>query len=186
MHDRELYRQILGIQAPWAVSEVQVELPATGITVHIRHSGADLACPQCGAICSGYDTRERKWRHLDTCQYKTWLVAQVPRVQCPEHGIHQIPVPWAESNSRLTALFEDLVIDWLKIGTISEVAEQLGLSWSAVSGVQERAVARGLARRGQAFPDSKRAIQGCDLLSSGRARPLPGGATEMSATHTIQ
>ena len=138
MHDRELYRQILGIQAPWEVSEVEVDLPGTGVTVHIHHSGADLACPQCGAACSGYDTRERKWRHLDTCQYKTWLVAQVPRVRCPEHGVHQLPVPWAENNSRLTALFEALVIDWLKIGTISEVAERLGLSWSAVSGVQEQ------------------------------------------------
>ncbi|QKK01671.1 MAG: ISL3 family transposase [Pseudomonadota bacterium] len=154
MHDRELYRQILGVQAPWEVSEVEVDLPGTGVTVHIRHSGSDLACPQCGAACSGYDTRERKWRHLDTCQYKTWLVAQVPRLRCPEHGVHQLPVPWAENNSRLTALFEALVIDWLKIGTISEVAERLGLSWSAVSGVQERAVARGLARRTQDFPDA--------------------------------
>ncbi len=68
--------------------------------------------------------------------------------------MHQVPVPWAESNSRLTALVVALVIDWLKIGTISEAAEQLGLSWSTVSGVQERAVARGLARRDQAFPDS--------------------------------
>ena len=154
MHDRELYRQILGIQSPWEVSDVDVDLPHTGVTVHIRHSGADLACPECEASCSGYDTRERKWRHLDTCQYSTWLVAQVPRIQCPEHGVRQLPVPWAESNSRLTALFEALVIDWLKIGTISEVATQLGLSWSAVSGVQERAVARGLARRDHSFPDA--------------------------------
>jgi transposase len=154
MHDRELYRQILGIQPPWEVSEVDVDLPGTGVTVHIQHSGSDLACPQCGAACSGYRTRERKWRHLDTWQYKTWLVAQVPRVRSPEHGVHQLPVPWAENNSRLTALFEALVIDWLKIGTISEVAERLGLSWSAVSGVQERAVARGLARRTQDFPDA--------------------------------
>jgi transposase len=154
MHDRELYRQILGIQFPWEVSDVDVDLPHTGVTVHICHSGADLACPECGASCSGYDTRERKWRHLDTCQYSTWLVAQVPRIQCPEHGVRQLTVSWAESNSRLTALFEALVIDWLKIGTISEVATQLGLSWSTVSGVQERAVARGLARRNQAFPDA--------------------------------
>ena len=60
----------------------------------------------------------------------------------------------SENNSRLTALFEALVIDWLKIGTILEFAERLGLSWSAVSGVQERAVARGLARRPQDFPDA--------------------------------
>ena len=38
MHDRELYRQILGIQTPCEVSEVQVGFLATGVTVHIRHS----------------------------------------------------------------------------------------------------------------------------------------------------
>jgi len=45
------------------------------------------------------------------------------------------------------------VIDWLKIGTISEVAKQLSLSWSVVSGVKARTLARGLARRNHAFPD---------------------------------
>jgi transposase len=91
MHDRELFRQILGVQAPWDVSEVDVYLPGTGVTVHVRHSGSDLACPQCGTACSGYDTRECKWRHLGTCRYETWLVAQVPRVRSPEHGVHQLP-----------------------------------------------------------------------------------------------
>jgi len=153
MHDRELYRQILGIQAPWEVSDVKVDLPGTGVTVQIRHSGEGLACPQCAASSPGYDTRTRQWRHLDTCQYKTWLVAEVPRVKCPEHGVHQVPVPWAEGNSRLTALFEALVIDWLKVATISEVAKRLDLGWSAVAGVQDRAVRRGLARRDQCFPE---------------------------------
>ena len=39
MHDRELYRQILGIQPPWEVSEVDVDLPGTGVTVQIRQIG---------------------------------------------------------------------------------------------------------------------------------------------------
>lgn len=154
MHDRELYRRILGIEAPWTVAEIEVDLKGDGVTVHIEYSGSELSCPVCGTICPSYDTRPRKWRHLDTCQYATWLVAQVPRVQCPEHGVRQIQVPWAESNSRLTALFEALVIDWLKVATIAEVARRLKLSWSVVAGVQERAVARGLARRAAAQPTS--------------------------------
>lgn len=131
-----------------------MDLSGNGVTVHIEHSGEGLSCPECEQAAPGYDTRERRWRHLDTCQYKTWLVAQVPRVKCPEHGVLQLPVVWAESNSRLTALFEALVIDWLKVATISEVATRLDLSWSAVAGVQQRAVDRGLRRRDQAFPAS--------------------------------
>jgi len=154
MHDHELYRQILGIESPWQVSDVEVDLPDKGVSVHIKHTSEALACPQCGRAVPGYDSRQRRWRHLDTCQYKTWLIAQVPRVKCPEHGVHQLSVPWAENNSRLTALFEALVIDWLKVGTITEVAARLDLNWSVVDRVQQRAVERGLQRRDEAFPES--------------------------------
>lgn len=50
---------------------MEVDLKGDGVTVHIEHTGAGLACPQCGEACPGYDTRERKWQHLDTCQYQT-------------------------------------------------------------------------------------------------------------------
>lgn len=46
-------------------------------------------------------------------QYRTLLVADVPRVQCDEHGVTQVAVPWSDAGSRFTALFEALVIDWL-------------------------------------------------------------------------
>lgn len=136
MHDRELYRRILGIQLPWDVSDGGVELPGTGVTVYIRNSGAELNYPRFGAACSGCDIDERKWRHLDTCQYSTGLIGQVPRVGCPERGIHQRPSRCVKRCSRLTARSDPLVIDWLKIGMISEVAARLGLSWSVVNGVR--------------------------------------------------
>ena len=99
-----------------------------------------------------YDSRERRWRHLDTMQYRTILVADVPRVQCDEHGVVQIMVPWSDPKSRFTALFEALVIDWLKEASFSAVARQLSLSWDQVGGIQERAVRRGLARRKKQRP----------------------------------
>jgi transposase len=90
---------------------------------------------------------ERQWRHLDTCQYRTIVHAQPPRSQCREHGVRVVKLPWAESNSRFTALMEGLAIAWLKHASQKAVAEQLHLSWDEVHGIMERAVERGLARR---------------------------------------
>ena len=79
-------------------------------------------------------------RHLDTMQHRTLVVAAVPRVQCDEHGVIQITVPWSDPKSRFIALFEALVIDGLKEASFSAVARQLSLSCDHVVGIQDRAV----------------------------------------------
>ncbi len=111
MRDRDLYARILGVAAPWSVSDVELEVDQQRVTVVVEHGG-ELRCPVCGKWAPGYDTKRRRWGHLDTSQYRTYLVADVPRVKCPEHGVKQVEVPWAASSSRFTALFESLVIDW--------------------------------------------------------------------------
>jgi len=68
-------------------------------------------------------------------------------VECPEHGVRQIPVPWADSNATLTALCEVSLVEWIKEASASAVARRCRLSWDVIDGVIERAVARGLARR---------------------------------------
>lgn len=62
--------------------------------------------------------------------------------------MHQVPVPWAEPNSRFTALIESLAIDWLREASLSAVSRRLRLSWDTLDGIQRRAVRRGLARHG--------------------------------------
>lgn len=148
MRDRDLYAQILGLTAPWRVVDVELDAAGEEVRVHVEHDpAATLVCPECGRTAPGYDTRRRRWRHLDTCQYRTILIAEVPRVQCPEHGVKQVRVPWAETNSSFTALYESLVIDWLKEASTAAVARRMHLSWDEVDGIMQRAVARGLARR---------------------------------------
>ena len=148
MRDKDLYRQILGIERPWAVTHVELNQAAKEVVVKVAHDEhVALMCPRCERRAPGYDHRTRRWRHLDTCQFKTILEAEVPRVECQEHGVHQVGVPWAEEGSRFTALYESLVIDWLHQASVSGVASLLSLSWDEVSGIQERAVCRGLARR---------------------------------------
>ncbi len=147
MNDTQLYSQILGIEKPWKVTVVQVSLADDEVKVTVERGSGKLACRKCGKACPGYDKRQRRWRHLDTCQLKTLLVADVPRVACSEHGVVTVSVPWAEPGSGFTALFEALVIDWLKEASTSAVSERLRLSWNAVDGIMQRAVKRGLSLR---------------------------------------
>lgn len=149
MQDRDLYARILGLVDPWEVRDVKLDLKAGEVRVIVAAKlDATLACPECGKTCPGYDARARSWRHLDTCQFKTILVADVARVNCAEHGVRQVRVPWAEPGSGFTALMEAMVIEWLRAtASIKTVAEQMRMSWDEVDGVMARAVERGLARR---------------------------------------
>jgi transposase len=148
MDDKKLYAAILGLTPPWGVEKVDLRLAQGEVHIWVALPEKEYwVCPECHQRAPIKDHRERIWRHLDTCQYRTLVHARVPRLNCPTHGVKQLPVPWAESGSRFTALFEALVIDWLRQAPISAVAKQLGLTWDQVSGIQERAVRRGLARR---------------------------------------
>ncbi len=148
MRAKKLYAQILGIDGDWQVADVEL-IPSTGeVQVFVEQKpGVKRECPICGVPSPGYDKRRRQWRHLDTCQYKTILVADVPRIQCKEHGVVMVKVPWAEPGSGFTALFETLVINWLKEASTQAVSRQLKLSWNAIDGIMQRAVRRGMGRR---------------------------------------
>ena len=105
MHDTEVFQQMLGLQSPWSVTEVKLDLVGGQVDIYVEHVSAsqELAC---------YDhVSERRWRHLDTMQYQTILHARPPRVKCPEYGVKQASLLWAEKNSRFTLFFERFAID---------------------------------------------------------------------------
>jgi len=151
MDDRQLYATILGLTEPWVVEAVEVAAADEEVRVRLTmREGTELECPDCKKAVPGYDqAAERKWRHLDTCQYRTVLVARIPRVACPEHGVRQIWVPWSEERSRFTALFEAMAIRLLQETSLSGLCRVMGLSWDEAEGVLDRAVTRGLARRAE-------------------------------------
>ena len=129
----------------------RVELRRADGEVHIfleHDEQVRWPCRQCSAVCALHDHQpERRWRHLDTCQYRTILHARPPRSDCSEHGPRVVRLPWAEASSRFTALFEALAISWLKEASQQGIAELLALSWDEIHGILERAVQRGLERR---------------------------------------
>ena len=135
----EHYAQLIGLVRPWKVSRVEVSHSDQEVQIFVvRAARPRLRCPECDRPCGGYDTRERRWRHLDTMQYRTFVIAEVPRVRCEEHGVRQVAVPWSDPGSRFTALFEGLVIDWLGEANVRAIARRLRLSWDQVAGIIEK------------------------------------------------
>ena len=100
-------------------------------------------------LLSCYDhARERVWRHLDTCQYQTYLHARIPRVNCSAHGVKQVNVPWSGTHGRFTLLMERLIIHTLEAcQSVSRTCRLTGVSWDQAWSVMERAVQRGQQRK---------------------------------------
>jgi len=165
MRDTDLYRHLLGIEDPWFVSEVQLDVKEQRVDVWIEHpKGLHWPCPECGAESTLHDhAEERVWRHLDSCQFQTFLHARPPRVICSEHGVRQVHLPWAEPHSRFTLLFERFAIEVLRQTTIQAGRLILRISWDEAWHVMERAVKRGLGRK----PERMVAQLGVDEKSVG-------------------
>lgn len=200
MKDTALFAQLLGLGDPWRVIDVTPNLDDKTLAIRIEWpQGKKGPCPDCGEPCSVYDHREeREWRHLDTMQFKTLLMAQVPRVDCSIHGVKSLKVPWADIKSRFTMLFERFAIDiLLTASNQTRAAELLGLSWDEIHHIQERAVARGVAKRSldevkHVGLDEKSFLKGQSYASllydidGGRVLDVVKDRTEESATALLE
>jgi transposase len=187
MKDTSLYQQILGDTSPWHVAAVRLDAAAQTVEIEMALNGDELGgCPECGRKMRGHGSDRRKWRHLDSCQFKTFLVADVPRVNCPDHGARTVKVPWSEPRGRFTALFERFAIDVMLACSTKQAAELLRITWDEADGIKQRAVRRGLARRAdepvrRLCVDEKAVGRGQDYvtvvssLDAGRARVLHMG-----------
>jgi len=106
----ELFASLLGLKNPWAIVDIEVDYNKMRIDLEVEYCSEQLVeCPKCKCMCKIYDHREeRKWRHMDTMQFKTYIKASVPRVDCPKDGVVTIGVPWAEPNARYTFFLKNL------------------------------------------------------------------------------
>ena len=150
MRDVELFTKLLGLETPWIIESMEAKIIEKEIIIKVIYPSITYAkCPECGELCPQYDHPNiRKWRHLDTMQFKTIIESSVPRINCKNHGILTIEIPWAQSNSRFTELFERFAIDvLLSCKANSQACKLLEISWDEMQHIKEKAVNRGLEKR---------------------------------------
>lgn len=145
MRDTELYQHLLGLREPWSVANVELNTRERRVDVWVEHpTELTWSCPECKQSGPLYDhAEERVWRHLDSCDFRTFLHARPPRVNCPRHGVRQVRLPWADPNGRFTLVFERKAIDVLKETGVKGAGNILDLSWDEAWPIMERAVERG-------------------------------------------
>ena len=127
MDTNTLFTMALGLQAPWAVKGFQFEEEARRLDISIDFTrGATLPCPICGLPCKVHDTEQKTWRHLDFFQHSAYLNARTPRINCDEHGVKQVQVPWARPGSGFTLLFEALIMALVGAMPVASSAKLVG------------------------------------------------------------
>lgn len=166
MQDLALYQELLGLAEPWHVTGVRLDVRAQEVQVQVAVCEQVWACPQCAFRMHVHQWESRTWQHLDSCQFKTLISAEVPVVRYPEHGSQTVAVPWAEKYGRFARWFERLAIDVLRECSVSAACALLRMTWDEADGIKQRAVARGLLRK-QAQPVKR---LGVDEKSAGRGQ----------------
>lgn len=149
MTDKEFYQKVLGLEEPWRVEEVKLDMEARRVELRVGYKAGGVWEVEGKKVSVVYDhAPERRWRHLDTCQLETILVAKVPRVKLQDGRVVTVPVPWAQKNSRFTLMFEGFAIQMLQCASsVSKACEFMGIDWEAAHRIMERAVERGLEAR---------------------------------------
>lgn len=149
MNANDLLTLGLGLTAPWRVvgQELDVNRHPSELRLDVEaERGAKYPCPECDALCKAHDFGEFTWRHLNFFQHHCLIKARVPRVNCPEHGIHRVKVPWARPGSGFSLLFEQAVMILAREMPINAVAKYVGVTdkriWRVVTHYVFKAMGR--------------------------------------------
>lgn len=139
----------LGIAPPWRLVGQRLDTDKRPNELHIEIAadrGALFPCPDCGRSCKAHDFATFTWRHLNFFQHHCHITANVPRTDCPDHGVKRIQAPWARAGSRFTLLFEQAAMMLAREMPVLAAARIIGITdhrlWRIIEHYVGQAVAR--------------------------------------------
>ncbi|MFK0572686.1 transposase [Endozoicomonas sp.] len=117
------------------------------IMVVPRKNGLAI-CSGCQKPTPGYDQLNiRRFEFIPIWGYRTFLLYQMRRVNCPTCGVKVEEVPWAQGKNELTKAYMQFLAFWARKMSWKEVAETFNTSWEKVFHSVEYIVDWGLKHR---------------------------------------
>ncbi|MCC5952123.1 MAG: ISL3 family transposase [Acidimicrobiia bacterium] len=139
----KVWRRLLGVCDRTVIERIEFDEDADAVVASVRPRRAKKQrCGRCGRRAPGYDQGEgrRRWRSLDLGEVRSFVEADAPRVNCPEHGPTVIEVPWARHGAGHTRAFDGTVA-WLATHTSkTAITELLRIAWATVGAIVARVV----------------------------------------------
>lgn len=132
-----LFEVALGVQKPWFIESVSLDLPNNKVNIHINFEKrseftyTDEETNETG-VYKAYDTGEKTWRHMNLFQYPCYLHCRTPRVKISSGKVRQVKTPWEGTSSGFTLLFEAWIIQLVKVMPANQVCNMMGLYDSKV------------------------------------------------------
>ena len=115
------------------------------LAVEVRPGWRKPRCSGCGRVAPGYDRRPmRWWRHMAWGRTRVLLSYSPRRVRCSSCGIRTEKLPWADTQSRFSRDFEELVAYLAQVTDKTHVAQMMAIAWATVGLIIARVVARKL------------------------------------------
>ena len=128
MDEKTFLETILGFSKPWYITEIE----QTSDTVKIEldyPKGTQFQCTRCGAYNPTFDSKWKKYRHLDLWQYQTILKVRIPRIKCDCNGKKiTVAVEWLRKGSKFTLMMEGHIIEMARVGAVSKSAKILRIT----------------------------------------------------------
>ncbi len=131
MTQEELFASALGIQLPWYVESISLDLAKGELNIKVSFKRGSLfkyVDEQTGEISEhkAYDTSEKKWRHMNFFQYRCYLQARIPRIKLDNGKVKQVKAPWEGISHGFTLLFEALTVQLAKLMPVHQVSKTIG------------------------------------------------------------
>jgi len=109
------------------------------VLFHIEPADKMVCCSECGS----YDvirrgSKERWFRSVPIGTRLTWLIANLPRVECRDcHVVRQIKLGFAEPRRTVTKAWAQYALELSRKMTIKDVAETLCVTWDVVKEIKK-------------------------------------------------
>ncbi len=107
MFTEQFFELLLDFGDEWVVKEVETDFELNEVDIFVEYFPTKSSLKV-------YDYAPmRRWRHLDTMQFKTFINCRLPRIERAEGQIETVKPSWADKQKRHSYLFESAVISLL-------------------------------------------------------------------------